>query len=245
MRRRVERLKAQGFARRRARAHPCADRARHRRGVAGRDRGRDHGRDHRAAAADAEKARSSDEIRRRCRSREAEGAIAVHSIRKGGLVLKKGTADRQGRDRGARGRRHRRDRGGAARAGRRVGGRGRGRDRGGGRGRGRARRPRLHRARQSVCRERRRAGGRQGRRSIALNQVDEAITFATLPAFKPVVAGEMIATVKIIPFAVAGEARDARARGRARRRAADPRRAVSRSARSASSRPCCRGSPTR
>jgi molybdenum cofactor cytidylyltransferase len=38
-----------------------------------------------------------------------------------------------------------------------------------------------------------------------LNRVDEAITFATLPAFKPVVAGEMIATVKIIPFAV-GEA---------------------------------------
>ncbi len=34
-----------------------------------------------------------------------------------------------------------------------------------------------------------------------LNRVDEAITFATLPAFKPVVAGEMIATVKIIPFA--------------------------------------------
>ena len=42
-----------------------------------------------------------------------------------------------------------------------------------------------------------------------LNRVDEAITFATLPAFKPVVAGEMIATVKIIPFAVAGAARDA------------------------------------
>jgi molybdenum cofactor cytidylyltransferase len=41
-----------------------------------------------------------------------------------------------------------------------------------------------------------------------LNRVDEAITFATLPAYKPVVAGEMIATVKIIPFAVAGEARD-------------------------------------
>ena len=35
-----------------------------------------------------------------------------------------------------------------------------------------------------------------------LNRVDEAITFATLPAFKPVVAGEMVATVKIIPFAV-------------------------------------------
>ncbi|HEX3939167.1 MAG TPA: molybdopterin-binding/glycosyltransferase family 2 protein [Xanthobacteraceae bacterium] len=42
-----------------------------------------------------------------------------------------------------------------------------------------------------------------------LNRVDEAITLATLPAYKPVVAGEMIATVKIIPFAVAGSARDA------------------------------------
>ncbi len=42
-----------------------------------------------------------------------------------------------------------------------------------------------------------------------LNQVDESITFATLPAYKPVVAGEMIATVKIIPFAVAEKARDA------------------------------------
>ncbi|MBX6328799.1 MAG: molybdopterin-binding/glycosyltransferase family 2 protein [Pseudolabrys sp.] len=41
-----------------------------------------------------------------------------------------------------------------------------------------------------------------------LNRVDEAVTLATLPAFKPVVAGEMIATVKIIPFAVAAEARD-------------------------------------
>ena len=39
-----------------------------------------------------------------------------------------------------------------------------------------------------------------------LNRVDEAITFATLPAYKPVVAGEMIATVKIIPFAVGKEA---------------------------------------
>ena len=44
-----------------------------------------------------------------------------------------------------------------------------------------------------------------------LNRVDEAITVATLSAYKPVVAGEMIATVKIIPFAVAAAARDARA----------------------------------
>jgi molybdenum cofactor cytidylyltransferase len=41
-----------------------------------------------------------------------------------------------------------------------------------------------------------------------LNQVDETITFATLPAFAPVVEGEMIATVKIIPFAVEVAARD-------------------------------------
>jgi molybdenum cofactor cytidylyltransferase len=42
-----------------------------------------------------------------------------------------------------------------------------------------------------------------------LNLVDESITFATLAAYKPVVAGEMIATVKIIPFAVPRAARDA------------------------------------
>ena len=41
-----------------------------------------------------------------------------------------------------------------------------------------------------------------------LNRIDEAVTLATLPAFKPVVEGEMVATVKIIPFAVAGAARD-------------------------------------
>ncbi|HMJ45520.1 MAG TPA: molybdopterin-binding/glycosyltransferase family 2 protein [Pseudolabrys sp.] len=41
-----------------------------------------------------------------------------------------------------------------------------------------------------------------------LNRIDEAVTIATLPAFKPVVEGEMIATVKIIPFAVAATARD-------------------------------------
>src|SRR5262249_31268049 len=37
----------------------------------------------------------------------------------------------------------------------------------------------------------------------------ESITFATLAAFKPVVVGEMIATVKIIPFAVGRKERDA------------------------------------
>jgi molybdenum cofactor cytidylyltransferase len=42
-----------------------------------------------------------------------------------------------------------------------------------------------------------------------INNVDEAITFATLPAFKPVVEGEMIATVKLIPFGVEARLRDA------------------------------------
>src|SRR4051794_16668390 len=42
-----------------------------------------------------------------------------------------------------------------------------------------------------------------------INSVDEAITFATLAAYKPVVEGEMIATVKIIPFGVEASLRDA------------------------------------
>ena len=42
-----------------------------------------------------------------------------------------------------------------------------------------------------------------------INNVDEAITFATLSAHKPVVQGEMIATVKLIPFGVEAKLRDA------------------------------------
>lgn len=42
-----------------------------------------------------------------------------------------------------------------------------------------------------------------------INRVDEAMTFATLNAFKPVVEGEMIATVKLIPFGVEAKLRDA------------------------------------
>ncbi|MBO0758015.1 MAG: 4-diphosphocytidyl-2C-methyl-D-erythritol kinase, partial [Bradyrhizobiaceae bacterium] len=41
-----------------------------------------------------------------------------------------------------------------------------------------------------------------------INAVDPDITVATLSAFAPVVAGKMIATVKIIPFAVTASARD-------------------------------------
>jgi molybdenum cofactor cytidylyltransferase len=42
-----------------------------------------------------------------------------------------------------------------------------------------------------------------------INGVDEAITFATLAALKPVVEGEMVATVKLIPFGVEAKLRDA------------------------------------
>lgn len=41
-----------------------------------------------------------------------------------------------------------------------------------------------------------------------INQIDEAITFATLPAFKSVVEGEMIGTVKLIPFGIEAALRD-------------------------------------
>ena len=39
-----------------------------------------------------------------------------------------------------------------------------------------------------------------------INRVDEAITLATLPNFKPVVEGEMVATVKIVPFGMPAKA---------------------------------------
>jgi molybdenum cofactor cytidylyltransferase len=43
----------------------------------------------------------------------------------------------------------------------------------------------------------------------AFNVIDEGLTLATLPDFRRVVAGEMIGTVKIIPFAVDGAVLDA------------------------------------
>ena len=41
-----------------------------------------------------------------------------------------------------------------------------------------------------------------------INGIDETVTLATLPAFRPVVADEMVATVKIIPYAAPGAALD-------------------------------------
>ncbi|MGE0230908.1 MAG: molybdopterin-binding protein, partial [Flavobacteriaceae bacterium] len=40
----------------------------------------------------------------------------------------------------------------------------------------------------------------------AMNRIDPGITIATLPAYRKVVAGEMVATIKIIPYAVPGAA---------------------------------------
>lgn len=39
----------------------------------------------------------------------------------------------------------------------------------------------------------------------ALNEIDESITLATLPAFRPVKKGEMLATIKIIPYGLPRE----------------------------------------
>jgi len=139
---------------------------------------------------------------------EAEGAVAVHSIRKSGLVLKKGTligkneisalkaagiaeivvarvepGDVSEDD-------------AAAEIAAAVAGQG-------------VRRDRAFTGRANLFAEN--AGVLVVDKDAIdrLNEVDESITFATLPAYKPVVAGEMIATVKIIPFAVAASARDA------------------------------------
>ena len=140
---------------------------------------------------------------------EAEGGIAVHSIRKDGLVLKKGTLDRRSRGRCAAGRRDSRHRRGAARAWAMF--------------RKTSLPPRsLRRWQARALRVDRAFTGRANLFAETagvlvvdkpaidrLNLIDEAVTFATLPAYKPVVAGEMIATVKIIPFAVTGAVRDA------------------------------------
>ncbi len=174
---------------------------------------------------------------------DALGATAVHSIRKDGLVLKKGTVigakDVAALESGGR----RRNRRGAARGRRRVA---RTRPPPRSRRRWRARASRVDRAftgRANLFAEN--AGVLVVERDAVddINRIDEAITFATLPAYKPVVAGEMIATVKIIPFAVAGRML-ARARWRLREKRS--RSFASRPivfGKSASSRRCCRDLP--
>ena len=43
---------------------------------------------------------------------------------------------------------------------------------------------------------------------IALNRIDEGLTVATLPPYERVTAGQMVATIKIIPFAISQETLD-------------------------------------
>src|SRR4029077_20733477 len=86
---------ATGSDRRRHCPHPRAHRARHRRRLAGRDRGRDHGTDYRAAARRHRGAAPHGQGRVMkfgpVAPQEAIGATAVHTIRQGTVVLKKGT----------------------------------------------------------------------------------------------------------------------------------------------------------
>ena len=85
--RRVRTVEEPGHHRRRDRAHPGADWAVDRGGVAVRDRGCDHGASHRVAASGACAAMKFGPVP----PDQALGATAVHTIRKGNLVLKKGT----------------------------------------------------------------------------------------------------------------------------------------------------------
>lgn len=132
---------------------------------------------------------------------EAHGGVAVHSIRKGGLVLKKGTLigtaeidalRREGVGSIVVARLDPGDVGenvAAERVAARLGGDG-------------VRVADPFTGRANLFAEQ--AGvlviDREGVDRV--NAIDESITFATLPAFATVKAGEMIGTVKIIPFAV-------------------------------------------
>ena len=65
-----------------------------------------------------------------------------------------------------------------------------------------------------------------------LNLVDEAITLGTLPPFTVVEPRQMVATIKIIPFAAPEAGRQGVCQGGDRRGPAAARRAVSAAARS-------------
>src|SRR5258708_2559482 len=190
------------------RPHPRPDWLADRRGLAVGDRGRDHGRDHRAIAAARERKRSRSMRFGPASPMEAIGGVTVHTLRQGSLVLKKGTSigHAEGEALTRAGVKEivvvRLEEGdvsedvAAASIARAVAGDGVNVERA---FTGRAN---LFAARAGVLVADRAAVDR-------INGVDEAITFATLSAFKPVVEGEMIATVKLIPFGVEAKLRDA------------------------------------
>ena len=177
-------------------------------------------------------------------ARGATARIAVHSHPPGRPGAQEGHADRPGRGRGAEGRRHRGDRGGAARAGRRVRGRGRGRDRRGG-GRARACTSTAPSPAAPICSPKH-AGvlvvdKDAHRRAQPRRRGDHVRDAAGLQA-----GGRRRDDRDGEDHSVRGRrrARDA-ALAAARGEAARPRRALQGHARSASSRRCCRASPTR
>src|SRR3954464_8399978 len=194
---------------RRHRAHSCADRAFHRRGVAVGDRGLDHGRDHRrAAAAERNREGTSGMKFGPASPADAIGGVTVHTLRQGALVLKKGTTigpvevealNKAGVKEIVVVRLEQGDVSedvAAASIAQAVAGEGVNVER------AFTGRSNLFAAQAGVLVVDRAAVDR-------INGVDEAITFATLSAFKPVVEGEMIATVKLIPFGVEAKLRDA------------------------------------
>src|SRR3984893_6709436 len=192
----------------RHRAHPCADRAQHRRGLAVGDRSRDHGRDHRAIAPAPQGKRRSGMKFGPASPTDAIGGVTVHTLRQGSLVLKKGTTigaaevealTKAGVAEVVVVRLEQGDVSediAAASIAQAVTGDGINVERA---FTGRAN---LFAARAGVLVVDRAAVDR-------INNVDEAITFATLAAYKPVVEGEMVATVKLIPFGVEANLRDA------------------------------------
>src|SRR5215471_8162698 len=201
----AERPGRQGFRRR---AHSRADWPGDRRGVAVGDRGVDHGGDHRAVAAASQGKRRSGMKFGPASPAEAVGGVTVHTLRQGSLVLKKGTTigpaevealDKAGVKEIVVVRLEEGDiseDAAAASIAQAVTGEGINVERA---FTGRAN---LFAARAGVLVIDREAVDR-------INGVDEAITLATLAAYKPVVEGEMIATVKLIPFGVEGRLRDA------------------------------------
>src|ERR1700749_1454068 len=185
-----------------------ADRACDRGGLAVGDRGLDHGRDHRAAAPSCKTKRTGSMKFGPASPAEAVGGVTVHTLRQGSLVLKKGTTigpaevealakagvkeivvvrleEGDVSEDAA-----------AASIAQAVTGEGITVERA---FTGRAN---LFAARAGVLVIDRDAVDR-------INGVDEAIPFATLAAYKPVVEGEMIAAVKLIPFGVEAKLRDA------------------------------------
>ena len=136
---------------------------------------------------------------------EAEGATLAHAVRVDGLAVKKGDTLTPERRRALGRRRSRSGRRGAARGRRRRRERGRDAPRDATCGRACPLAPRPSPA-ASICSPKRRAWLSSTPQSIdRLNAIDEALTVATLPRFRSVAEGDMVATVKIIPFATQGE----------------------------------------